>query len=256
VEIPPGTLEAFGLFLVRSSALVLSAPVLGTTTGFSGYKVALVFCVAFLLYGVHGAPLAEVPLPIEFACLVLREVLIGLALSFSLHAVMLALRVGGELVGHEMGFNMAGISDPVTGLQTPLVTHLYETMFFLGLLAVNGHHWILLALERSFGQAPVGSMALGAGIVPFLTTLFGEMFRAGLTLAAPVLVLLVLVSMLIGLLARAVPQVNVIELGFTLRISVGLIAMFLLAPLLSPALEGLFTSLMDALESAPGMARS
>src|SRR6187401_1115235 len=99
----PGTLEAFGLFLVRSSALVLSAPVLGTSTGFSGYKVALIFSVSFLLYGVHGVPLAGSVEPIEFGCLALREILIGLALAFSLHAVMLALRVGGELVGHEMG---------------------------------------------------------------------------------------------------------------------------------------------------------
>ena len=254
--IPPGLIEGFGLYLARTSALVLGSPLLGTGTSFAGYKIGLIVAVAGVLFAAADAPLVASPDVMVYGALILREILVGLFLAFVFQLSVLAVRVAGELIGHEMGFNMAGISDPVTGLQTPLVTHLYETMFFLGLLAVNGHHWILLALERSFQQAPIGSMKLGAGVVPFLTTLFGEMFRAGLTFAAPVLVLLVLVSVVIGLLARAVPQVNVIELGFTLRIGVGLIAMFLLAPLLSPALESLFTTLMDALESAPGMARS
>jgi flagellar biosynthetic protein FliR len=249
VEIPPGTLEAFGLFLVRSSALVLSAPVLGTTTGFSGYKVALVFCVAFLLYGVHGAPLAEVPLPIEFACLVLREVLIGLALSFSLHAVMLALRVGGELVGHEMGFNMASIVDPVSGMHTPVITQVYETFFILGLLMIDGHHLLLRGLASSFERAPVGVMSIGQSIPWLIERLFSQMFTAGITFAAPVLVLLMVASLLLAFLARAVPTLNINEVGFTARIAIGLGAMLVFAPLLAPALENLYGYLEQGMDA-------
>lgn len=251
--LPPGLIEGFGLYLARTSALVLGAPLLGMGSGFTGYKVALIVLVAMVLFAAGGAPLEGPVDPLVYGALCLREVLIGLFLAFVLQLAIMAVRVAGEVIGHEMGFNMAGISDPVTGIQTPLVTHLYETMFLLGLLAVNGHHWLLMALERSFQRAPIGALALGEGVPGFLTTLFGEMFRAGLTFAAPVLVLLVLVSVLIGLIARAVPQVNVIEMGFTLRIAVALVAMFLFAPLLSPALMGLFTTLMDALETAPGM---
>lgn len=250
---PPGLIEGFGLYLTRTSALVLGAPLLGTGSNFSGYKIGLIALVSLALFAAGGEPIAGPIDPLIYGALCLREVLIGLFLAFVLQLAVLAVRVAGELIGHEMGFNMASISDPVTGLQTPLVTHLYETMFFLGLLAVNGHHWLLLSLERSFQRAPVGVLSLGEGVPGFLTTLFGEMFRAGLTFAAPVLVLLMLISVLIGLLARAVPQVNVIEMGFTLRVAVALIAMFLFAPLLSPAMLGLFTTLMDALETAPGM---
>ena len=240
MHLPPGTLEAFGLFLVRSSALVLSAPVLGTSTGFSGYKIAIVVSVAFLLYGVHGVPLGYAPQPIEFACLALREVLIGLALSFSLHAVMLALRVGGELVGHEMGFNMASIADPVTGMRTPVITQVYETFFILGLLMVDGHHLLLRGLASSFERAPVGMLNLGENLPWLIERLFSQMFTAGITFAAPVLVLLMVASLLLALLARAVPTLNINEVGFTARIAIGLGAMLVFAPMLAPALESLY----------------
>ena len=252
MELPPGLLAGFGLYLARTSALVLGSPLLGTGSPFSGYKIGLIAAVSLVLFAAQGEPVVGAD-PLVYGALCLREVLIGLFIAFVLHLSVLSVRVAGEMIGHEMGFNLAGVVDPATGLQTPLVTRFYETMFFLGLLAVDGHHWLLLALESSFERAPVGAIELGDGLLPFVTTLFGEMFRAGLTFAAPVLVLLMLVSVLIGLIARVVPQVNVLELGFTLRIAVALLAMFLFAPLLSPALGGLFTTLIDALEGAPGV---
>jgi flagellar biosynthetic protein FliR len=240
MHLEPGTLEAFGLFLVRSSALVLSAPILGTATGFSGYKVALIFTVSFLLYGVHGVPLGHAVAPIEFGALAMREILIGLALAFSLHAVMLALRVAGELVGHEMGFNMAAIMDPVTGLHTPIITQIYEVFFILGFLMVDGHHLLLRGLAQSFERAPIGSLEIGAGIPWIAERLFTQMFTAGLTFAAPVLLLLMAASLLLAFLARAVPQLNVNEAGFTARIAIGLVGLFVFAPVLTSALNGLY----------------
>jgi flagellar biosynthesis protein FliR len=246
-NLAPGTLEAFGLYLVRTSALVLGAPILGSGTGFAGYKVALIFGVAFLLYSVSGAPLDHSATPIEFACLALREVLIGLALSFSLHAVMLALSVAGEMVGNEMGFNMASLLDPISGVRTPVITSMFEVFFVLGFFLVDGHHMLLRGLEQSFERAPVGSVELSKGLPWLVEKLFSQMFTAGLTFAAPVLVLLATASLLLALLARAVPQLNINEVGFTARIAVGLIALFAFAPLLSPALQGLYSHLESAL---------
>jgi flagellar biosynthetic protein FliR len=248
----PGTLQAFGLFLVRSSALVLGAPILGAATGFSGYKIALIFGVSFLLYGVHGAPLAHAPSPIEFACLALREILIGLALSFSLHAVMLALRVGGEMVGHEMGFNMAALVDPASGVRTPVITQIYEVFFTLGFLMVNGHHLLLRGLASSFERAPVGSLEIGKSLPWVAERLFTQMFVAGITFAAPVLVLLMAASMLLAFLARAVPHFNVNEMGFAARIVIGLVALFAFSPFIAPALEGLYGKLDGGIATVLG----
>jgi flagellar biosynthetic protein FliR len=196
--------------------------------------------VSFLLYGVHGVPLAHPPQPVEFGCLAMREVLIGLALSFSLHAVMLAYRVGGELVGHEMGFNMASIVDPNTGIHSPVITQVYETFFVLGFLMIDGHQLLLRGLAQSFERAPVGALNVGESLPWLAEKLFTQMFTAGLTFAAPVLVLLMVASLLLAFLARAVPTLNVNEVGFTARIAIGLGALLVFAPLLAPALNNLY----------------
>jgi flagellar biosynthetic protein FliR len=237
LQFEPGVLPAFGLYLLRTSALVLSTPILGQLTGFSGYKIALIFGIAFLLFGVTGTPIPEAAAPIAFCVFALREVLIGLFLGFLVQLAVLAVRVAGAMVGHEMGFAMAQQVDPETGVQVPLITRIYENLFLLGLLMVDGHHWLLRAFAASFERAPAGRIGLGPGVGGAVVEIFGEMFRAGLSFAAPVMVLLVMVSILIGLLSRAVPQLNVLEVGFSVRIGLALVSMCLFAPLLAPAME-------------------
>ena len=245
----PGTLVTLGLVLVRTSAMVLSTPLIGDGAGFSGYKVGLIGALALLSFSTIEAPLEASVGPLAFGAMAMREALIGVAMGFVLQAVLLAVRVAGEMIGQEMAFNMSTLVDPVTGINTPLVTKIHEMFFLLGLLAVDGHHLLIRALFDSYARAPVGDVVFDLGVAAVVRDLFAQMFAAGMTLAAPVLVLLVLVSLLIGLLARAVPQLNVLEVGFSLRILVGLLAMFVFAPLLAPAMAGLYEALDGGLTS-------
>jgi len=244
-----GTLAAFGLFLVRTSALVLATPFIGADSVFGGVKVALIASLALISFTTWGAPLPQAQAPLAFAMLALREVLIGLSLALVLQSALLAIRVSGEMIGQEMAFNMANVVDPASGLSTPLVTQLYEAMFMLGLLAVDGHHLVLQALGASFERAPVGALVIEADLPTLVVAQLTQMFAAGVTFAAPVLVLLMLSSLVMGLLARMVPQMNVLEVGFTLRIVVGLVAMTLFSPLIAPALEVLFQGVDEGLET-------
>ncbi len=234
--LPPGSLEAFSLYLARTSALVIATPLLGSGTGFAAYRVGLIMALAFLLYSAGGAPLAHSPEPVEYACLVLRELLIGLFLAFVLQCVLVSLRLAGEMIGQEMGFNMASLVDPTTGVNTPVITQVYEAFFFLGFLAVM--------------RAPVGALALGGNVAWGAQVLFTQAFGAGIAFAAPVLVLLFMASLLVSLLARMVPQLNVMDVGFSARIVVGLIALFVFAPFLAPALEGLYDQFARGLDGA------
>lgn len=239
----PGMLEALGLYLVRTSAMVLAAPVFLMGTGFSAYKVALIAILSAVLYGATGEPLGAEIDGLVFGAMAVRELLIGFSIGFMLQLCLLAVGVAGQLVGHEMGFAIAGQIDPETGVQVPLITRIWENVFLVGLLAVNGHHWLIRALCDSFASAPVGAIRMEVGLAGAVLDLFASMFQAGLTFAAPVMVLLSLVSILIGLLTRAVPFLNILEISFTLRVVLGLVAIFAFAPLLEPVLESLYGAL-------------
>jgi len=258
--ITTATLAAFGLYLIRTGALFVAAPVFGTGAAFSGYRIALVFAVSFLLFGSTGAEVEADLSPIVFGMMALREVMIGLSLAFILVLVQLIARMAGDLVGNQMGLGMANQTDPVTGVQTALISRVYDTIFIIGFLAVDGHHVLLRALSDSFDRAPIGRINMELPMVELIVRFFGETFEAGITFAAPVMVFMLLLSVLIGTLARVVPQINVLEMGFTFRVGLALVAMYIFAPIISPALMNIYdlqsewlNLLLDGMSGLPVM---
>lgn len=246
----PGVLPAFGLVLVRASALVLTAPLLGFSVGFAGLRIALCVALAVVLYLAVGEPLAAPVDALVWATLAARELAIGLFLGFLTQLAVLATRVAGELVGMEMALQMSEQVDPESGIATSLVARIHENFFLIALLGVDGHLQIVHALARTFERAPVGGLGGTAGMGEYALAMLSDMLRTGIAYVAPVLVVLATVSALIGLLSRAVPQLNVLELSFSLRVVVALVAMFAFAPLLEPAISGLIASLDRWLDGA------
>jgi flagellar biosynthetic protein FliR len=197
----------------------------------------------------QGLPPVIVSSPVELALHVGREMAVGFALAFVLHMVLTAMRVGSELIGNEMAFTMANSVDPSTGESMPVLSRMNESLFFLALLSVDGHHWIIRALAESFERAPVGALVVGENLPHMIAAFFSQMFSAGIAFAAPILALLMMVSLTIGLIARAVPQVNIMEMGFSLRVGGGLTAIGLLSPTLAPAMHSLLEHFMTGLEA-------
>jgi len=246
--VAPGLLEAYGLYLLRTSVIVIFAPVFGSLQAMPGFRVGMIGVLSIVLFATSGEPLSEPVGYAEYALMAMREIVLGMALAFIAHAVVLAVRVAGEIIGQEMAFTISSQVDPQTGVNTPLITQVYEGLFLLGLLAVNGHFWLVRAMAGSFERAPVGRVGLDLPAVEYAQSVFSEMFSAGLAFAGPIIVLLLLVSLLVGFLARAVPQINVLEMGFTLRIGAGLFAMFMFAPLLEPVSDVLYGMLAERLD--------
>lgn len=250
MSIEAAAVVGFVLVLARTSAMILVAPMFSAGPGFQGYKLAVVVSVTVVMFLALGLPQPASTDALTVALMLLREVFLGLFLGFLLHVTTLVVRVGGELIGHEMGFMVARQVDPATGIQIPLITSVYDTLFLLALFAMNGHHWLIRALESSFRRAPIGRMDLEKNSGLLLVELFSQMFGAGIVFAAPVMIFLALVSVMMGLLARMAPQLNVMEIGFTLRVFLALGAMSLFAPLLEPAFEGLGEKFVHSLERA------
>ncbi len=248
--IESGVLLAFGLYLTRCSVFIIAAPLYGSVSTSSGYKIALIAGLAVTFYMVGGAPMELTGPPLEYLLFMFREAVIGYFLAFVLQSVLVALRVAGEIVGQGMGLGMSNQADPVSGINTPLVTRLYEAFFYLSFLMVDGHHGLLRALGATFERAPIGRADFNAPLTEFVGTLFGELFNAGLTFAAPVMITLALIMLLLGLLARAVPQLNVLELSFTLRVALALVALYVFAPMVAPAMGALLERLDDSLQGA------
>lgn len=243
----PYRVELGVLYLTRVMALIATSPVLGTGSPWKAYKIALGVTFTILLIPVVGEGEWSGPtFGLALIPLVVREMLVGLFLGWVLTTAFAAVRIAGELVTGEMGLSLSTMLDPTSGTQSTVVTTIYQTMAGLVFLGVGAHRWVLSGLARSFQRIPVGTFDPPAASVEALVSLLTRFTEAGLGLAAPVLVSMFVVTVMLGVVSRAVPQLNILDTGYAVRVLAALGALVLLLPALRIGLESLFDAAREA----------
>lgn len=155
--------------------------------------------------------------------LVLREFLIGLGFGLVFRFLFAGIRMAGNLVAIQMGFGMATLIDPQTQAQNTFLAELLVLFGTLIFLTMNGHHVLLRLLVQSFQEVPLAADTfLPGSLFAYIPGLGRLMYNLALQLLAPVLALLFLTQVSLGLVARAVPQIQVMIVGFPLTIALGL----------------------------------
>jgi flagellar biosynthetic protein FliR len=237
----PTRVEFAVLFLTRVMALISASPFLGTASPWSGYKIALGVGLTAILLPVAGDPSWSGPsLGLALTPLVARELFVGLFLGWILTSAFAAVRAAGELVTGEMGLSLSTMLDPLTGTHSTVVATLYQTIAGLVFVGVGAHRWVLAGLARSFQRIPVGQFSLDLTSIDALVAIVTRFMEAGLALAAPVLAAMFVVTVLLGVVSRAVPQLNILDTGYSIRLLAALGALVLLLPSLRIGLESLF----------------
>ena len=242
--------ELFVMVLCRTTGLFLAAPVLSSPVIPRLVKALLCGVVAACLLPLAVAHQGGVTMPttwLGFGLAAGREVLVGLVLGFFALLAYTAVQVAGELLSEQMGFAMSKVADPSTDVEMAVVARLATVLGLLLFLAVDGHHWLLMALGRSFERVPVGGMSLTGLTVARLVDGFARMYESGVVLAAPVLCVTVLTTVAIGVLARLVPQIHALMLAFPLKIGIGLLMLGLALPFIAHAAERHFAAMARGL---------
>jgi len=160
------------------------------------------------------------------------EILFALALGFVARIIFDAILMGGNLVGNFMGFSIASTYDAHQESQTQVVAQVQMTLAMLIFLVLDGHHLMLRAALDSYRVVGVGSLNIGLGtaFVTKLIELSGNVIRFGLEIAAPVAISLFAVNVAFGVLAKAMPQLNILVLSFAASGLIGLGVLFLSLP--------------------------
>jgi flagellar biosynthetic protein FliR len=226
-------LMTFVFVLVRVASVLAFLPFLGNGPVPMGAKAlgAVAISLVLLPLGCVDTPVLGWG-PIQFLSLVAAEVLFGSLMGLSALLVFKALWTAGGMIGQQMGMALASVADPISGVESNLVAQLCDVVGVLVFFSVDGHHWMLLALRDSFAQWPLGEF-LSAEFFKRITvaavvTNVGMAFR----LAAPLLLVAFTVSLLMAVMARLVPEVNVLIIGFPLRIGAGLVGLALFMPVI------------------------
>jgi len=219
----------FGLLLVRPGMVVMITPGMGGLYAPTPVKVGLTVLLALAL-----APSVAVPSVVgafPLGGVVLREVAIGLCLAFVVRALVAGAALAGHLAGFQIGFSYGATIDPQSGVRNTMLATLYGSIATIGFLAINGHHEVLRALSASYAALPIGpGNAIDASLVGSVRDILGLVFIVGVRIAAPVVIVILMVELAVGLIARSSPSLSFMVIGFPLRLIVGLLLVAALVP--------------------------
>lgn len=232
----------FGLILARVSAFVATIPYLGGRFVPRVVKAGTALALTCFWFCESGAMSLKVAMSLDeqpwlaFTLAVALEAIIGCALGYIFGLFLVPFRVAGEYLSQEMGLTLGSITDPSRPQPSTVLGELFEVLGVVLFFAQNVHHVFLAALHSSFARQPIGGSVLSIPVALQMKAM-ASATEWGLLLVAPIACCLFITSLILGVMTRAAPQLNLMSVGFPLRIVVGLIATSLLWPDIAPQMS-------------------
>jgi len=249
---------AFVLVFIRIGAILSTAPLFGHPNIPIQIKVVLSLSFAVLLHPFIPRTTILPEQLNQYLILMGGELLIGLALGMIGQLVFAAVEFAGSLTGFQMGLSMANVFDPQSRQQISLIARFENVLAMLVFLATNAHLFVIEVIVNSYKVLPPGGVGLGQKVYDQVLLLSSGIFSIGFQLAAPLVIALFLANVIMGLLARSVPQIQIFTVGFPLTILLGLFLIALGVPFLTQAVRIMFESydnqlfnMLRALKQAP-----
>jgi len=245
-QITAEQIETFVFAFLRVSAIVATMPILGNASVPVRVKAGLSLMIAFLI-----SPFVELYAPpLEVFSLSLRmagEVMVGIIIGFAGRIVFAGVRLAGQLAGFQMGFAIVNVFDPISSSQVSIVAQFQYLFAMLIFLAVDGHHHFLYAIAESYRIFPPLGFCFTGELMRAIIELSKDIFVIAIKTGAPVITALLMTSVGFGLIARTVPQINILIVGFPIKIAVGLIGIGLALPVFARMMSNIFLSFGDKL---------
>ena len=222
-------LWALVFVMIRIGAAFVVAPVFGAVSIPLPVRVSISAAIAFLVLAAHPVqPPGQIFAVATFVA-VGAEALIGLALGFILQVAFAAPLIASEIIGGSMGIGFATAIDPQNGRASPALGQFMSIMLTLLFLSVDGHLVLVDMLVQSYDTLPPGTW-LAPERLKDIAFFGGYMFLAGMLLALPVGFLLLCLNLIVGMLSRAAPALNLFAVGLPASLAVGVVALAMAFP--------------------------
>jgi len=222
-NVPLHPILVFLVVLARVGGLVTFAPFWAHRSISFNIRVAMAGILTLSLTPFLATTMETPPSDVfHLTLILLGEMMIGIVLGFVGRLIFLGFEMGAHFLGAQMGFSLAGVIDPNTNAQTTTFGIIAQMLSVIVLLSINGHHWFLTAAVRSFSTTPPGSFSISEQLLDVLIRLSADAFVVGISLAAPAIIVLLVVEFGLEFFARTAPQFQVFILGFPIKIGLGL----------------------------------
>jgi flagellar biosynthetic protein FliR len=214
----------FILLFFRFAAMFMATPIFSHQNIPQTVKASMAFVFAIVFY--PSMPALDIPINIMSVIVaILSEMLFGLAIGVVLQIAYNVITFAGGQISFMMGFSMASAIDPQTGVSMPIISQFLSLLALMILLTIDMHHWLLLFINSSLSQVPLGGFLMQENLFRYTIEASSNMFLVGFLIAFPIIAITFLQDVIFGMLMKTMPQFNLLVIGFPIKIAFAFIAL-------------------------------
>jgi len=248
----PYNIAIFMLVFTRIAGMIQSAPFFSTIQAPTMTKVWFSATVAFILYPIVFASKNYI-MPhnmAEFMILIAFEFLIGYLIGFVANLILEGVRMAGSIFSIQMALSMSEALDPATGVSSSEISRIYIYLATLVFLATGAYQMLFVSVYGSFSALPIGNFPLfDAQVVNSLMELFAQIFKTAFGVALPIFSVLLISDILLGMMSKMMPQMNIYMVAIPVKIYIGLFLILAFLSATNVYLQGVIKGYMRAISS-------
>ena len=233
------------LVFARMFGMLATAPLFSNSNIPMKFKVGLACFMAIIFLPALSPIQQSFVISYNWVIIFIAETLIGMAMGFVANLAFYSVVVAGQFVDLQMGFGFANVLDPQLGIQVPIMGNFNQIIAMLIFLIINGHHWLILGVMRSYEVLPLGTYIMSSGFIDLTSKLIANFFIIAFQISLPVVGALALSDICMGIIAKTMPQMNVFVIGMPMKILIGFFILMFTMPLFVSSLYGVFEHAID-----------
>ncbi len=244
-----GDLEIFLLILVRVASFVYVCPFFGGRQTPNLVKIGFSFLLSVMLYGVSPFEAPDYNTVIGFTVIILKEVMAGFLIGYAVQICEQIASFAGTVVDMQIGLSMVSIMDPTTNEQVTITGSLYSQVLTMMLILTGMYQYILRALADTFKLIPINSAVINSDrLLESILVFLRDYIVIGFRICLPIFIITFITNVVLGVLAKVSPQMNMFAVGIQIKICVGLMIMFITVSMLNDASNFVFINMKELME--------
>lgn len=246
-----GDFTYFLLILARMSGCIFFNQIFGRGNLPNLLKISLSLILTVTVYGLLP-PSSDMFIGsvIEYSLLIIKEIFVGYIIGYILSLFFSIMIIGGEVIGMQTGMSMASIYDPTSNISTGITGSFLNTLLILIFFNTNGHLTLLQIFITTCKLIEIGNFSIPQDLFFNMVALFQQILILALKLAMPIIAVEIILESGVGILMKAIPQIQVFSVNVQLKIIVGLVMIFVLVPTFSTFIENIIILMFGTMENS------
>lgn len=230
----------------RIAGMVFTVPIFGSRNYPAMLKAGFILFLSILVTPYADAPQNFAPTSgISFFMIMFNEILIGLFLGLLVSLFINFVYYAGDIMDHQMGFSIISVVNPTDETQIPMTANILYILSILVFLVLNLHHKLILGVIYSFQTIEIGTFFSASQSLSIVLEIIRDSFLTGLAIAAPFMITILVSDIILGMLSKAMPGMNIFILGMPFKVFFGLLLFTIVMPFLFDTFGGILDNVFE-----------